>query len=274
MDGVIHVDQKIPFPSYGLNLHLIGEERTFVQKKHTHTYYNGSSMQVVVTYSEHAGKEEVCNLVWSISKCPNDCAPAGQYTFPFQITLPEWLPGSFLLNVKKESALAQIKYFLVADFVPINDTDWANDDKMISSYSSSIPIQIVKPLMTIPECNLKQSMRREIGGFLGIGKSAFSAEILFEKNTFYNSDKIRLQLICDNSGCKKDVKEFKIKLFRRYLINTNGRWQYCGFKQNSKAVNSKKEEYVATGKFPGCKSKEVVTRNLELDLPNIDANAI
>jgi hypothetical protein len=43
-----------------------------------------------------------------ISECPGDCAIAGQYSFPFEIQVPEWLPDSFILNLKKSKAYAQI----------------------------------------------------------------------------------------------------------------------------------------------------------------------
>lgn len=112
-------------------------------------------------------------------------------------------------------------------------------------------------------------MEHNIGGLFGLGASKFKAEVVFEKNEFYSNDKLKLRLTCDNSECRKDVKEFKIKLMRKYVLRTNG---ICGFYRvrDKKAVTSHKEEYVATAKFPGCKAKSLGTAELEVDIPNFD----
>ena len=43
----------------------------------------------------------------------------GQYSFPFQIQLPDWLPGSMILAVEKECARIGVEYALVAQLVPL-----------------------------------------------------------------------------------------------------------------------------------------------------------
>jgi len=77
-----------------------------------------------------------------------------------------------MFNLKKERAHAQIKFFLLAQFIPTQPGDWGNDqDREFSSFSTLREITIVKPLMTFPSMNLKQNMTHNIGGLFGLGAS-------------------------------------------------------------------------------------------------------
>ena len=57
--GVIHVNQMAEFASTGLQLKLIGTERTFVQK----VYSNGKATWT----RESSGQASVCNMEYMIS---------------------------------------------------------------------------------------------------------------------------------------------------------------------------------------------------------------
>lgn len=158
----------------------------------------------------------------------------------------------------------------MAQFQPVNDADWGlENDRTFSSYRFMRNIQVIKPLRTIPRCDLMQHMEHKIGGLFGMGSTMFYADVSFEKNEFYSNDKMRLRIVCDNSNCKKKVKEFKIKLFRKYILRTNGVVGYYRVKDR-KPVTSVKEEYVATQKFPGCDAHVKATVDLELPIPNCD----
>jgi hypothetical protein len=170
-----------------------------------------------------------------------------------------------MFNLKKERAHAQIKFALLAQFIPTQPRDWGNDqDREFSSFSTLREVTIVKPLMTFPSMNLQQKMTHNIGGLFGLGASQFTAEVLFEKNEFYNNDKPRLRVTCDNSQCRKALKEFKIKLFRTYSIMADGNQAVFPCNTKNEGASSKGSGYVAKAKFPGCKAKETVTRELEL----------
>ena len=143
--------------------------------------------------------------------------------------------------------------------------DWGTDnDREFSSFCALREVTIVKPLMTFPTTNLQQSMTHEIGGLLGLGATKFSAEVLFEKNEFYSNDKLRLRVTCDNSECRKAVKEFKIKLFRSYNITADGNQAVFPCKTKKEGATSKGMGYVGKVKFPGCNAKEKVVRDLEM----------
>jgi sporulation-control protein spo0M len=61
-------------------------------------------------------------------------------------------------------------------------------------------------------------MTHDIGGLFGLGATKFSAEVVFPKNEFTSAEKLMLRVHVDNTECKKDVKEIKIKLERFYNI--------------------------------------------------------
>jgi len=89
---------------------------------------------------------------------------------------------------------------LIAQFIPVNENDWAvKNCTTLSSYRYLHPLQIVKPLTTIPKVNLSQSMEHKIGGLFGLGASVFRANIVFEKNMYYSGEIMRFKLNCDNT---------------------------------------------------------------------------
>lgn len=59
-------------------------------------------------------------------------------------------------------------------------------------------------------------IKSEVGGFLGMGTSVCDAQIFFDKNQYYLGEEARVRIVCDNSGCEKDIKSFKFKLLRVY----------------------------------------------------------
>jgi len=83
-------------------------------------------------------------------------------------------------------------------------------------------LEITQPLFNAPVKNLSEKMTHNIGGLLGLGATKFSAEVVFEKNEFTSDEKLKLRIHCDNTDCKKDVKELKMKLERSYRIEADG----------------------------------------------------
>jgi hypothetical protein len=107
---------------------------------------------------------------------------------------------------------------------------------------------------------LQNAIEKDVGGFLGMGTSKFSAEFVFDKNEYYVGEKPRVKVICDNSTCKCDVKNFKFKLHRSYKCKTN----------LNIPVSSSDGAYISALKFPGCKAGEKVEHEFELEIPVSD----
>ncbi len=57
-------------------------------------------------------------------------------------------------------------------------------------------------------------MDTKVGGFLGFGKSLSTSKITLEKDVYTVGESIKVNVICDNSACKKDIEGFKLKLVR------------------------------------------------------------
>ena len=57
-------------------------------------------------------------------------------------------------------------------------------------------------------------MDSKVGGFMGFGKSLSTSKITLEKDVYSVGESIKVNIICDNSQCKKDIDGFKLKLVR------------------------------------------------------------
>ena len=105
---------------------------------------------------------------------------------------------------------------------PNNVDDWADVHRGISSFKSTKMIYVYRPQLQTPPVNLKVDVRSEVGGFLGMGTSVCTSQIIFEKNQYYLGEHARVRIICDNTNCEKDVRTFKFKLMRRYIGRETG----------------------------------------------------
>lgn len=103
---------------------LQGSEQTFIRKRHTRTTGSGKNRRTHTYYTNHWGKTSVCNIQYVIQQLPDGVAPAGQYTFPFSVQIPPWLPASMLLSTQRECALMAITYELVAEFKPFDESGY------------------------------------------------------------------------------------------------------------------------------------------------------
>jgi hypothetical protein len=73
-------------------------------------------------------------IAYKIADCPDGVAIPGQFSFPFSIVLPDWLPSSMVLNTLHESSYMAIKYIIAAEFHPTHPGDFSNQTHMWSSY--------------------------------------------------------------------------------------------------------------------------------------------
>jgi sporulation-control protein spo0M len=58
----------------------------------------------------------------------------------------------------------------------------------------------------------------KLGGFIGIGTKLVEANFGLDKTRFYPGEEVKLIVDLDNRKCSKDVKSYKIKLWRRWTI--------------------------------------------------------
>ena len=60
------------------------------------------------------------------------------------------------------------------------------------------------------------NLKSEVGGFIGMGTTICNTQIFFEKSQYYLGEMASVRIVCDNSACEKDIKNFKFKLLRAY----------------------------------------------------------
>jgi hypothetical protein len=83
--------------------------------------------------------------------------------------------------------------------------------------------------------------------------------LTFDKTEYYLGEKATVSFTCDNTQCSKDVKGFKLKLFRQYKA-----------KDPESGVSTSFGEYCSVVKFEGCGAYEKVTKSLAIKIPTED----
>ena len=140
LNGFIHVNLVQPmFPSTGLVLTLKGNERSFFRKTHS----SGTGENRRTETRTHVGFYPIIDGTFPVY--PNQTLPPGQYSFPFCISLPSWLPASMAVAQYREWARLSVEYRLVAQFIPTEKMNWADDSCNISSFHAIVPLYITRP---------------------------------------------------------------------------------------------------------------------------------
>ena len=84
------------------------------------------------------------------------------------------------------------------------------------------PFFVTKPQMIFPKCDIRATLENKVGGFLGMGTTQCFTEMFFDRNEYHLGEVAHVKIICDNSKCKKAVKEFKLKLSRTHTGHAEG----------------------------------------------------
>ena len=182
--GYVHVNlSRACFPVQALTIGLFGEERVFFSRKQRKAMGVGKRRRFRHHIRNHRSRVDVIDAVFPISNFPNGPPNAGQWTFPFSFMLPEWLPASMMVGASSERAKLSLHYRLVAQFVPINAQDYANDKFQRSSFYDERDIFIWRPSLQNANVDLPPlTFSDENNGCCGYGKSKFSFSVQFEKD--------------------------------------------------------------------------------------------
>ena len=138
VSGVVHVVLQQPvFPSHNITMGLYGSEGVFYRKAHR------QGKQTVLR--DHSGVFDIIQLVFPISNFVDGPPMPGQWSYPFTLQIPEWLPASMMLGGDHEQAQLSISYCLRAQFTPMNGCDWSVPQKGISSFRGTRMIYLYRP---------------------------------------------------------------------------------------------------------------------------------
>lgn len=167
---------------------------------------------------------------------PQGKAPAGKQTLTFSMQLPTDLASSMIFGAQKNVMMLSISYKLVAEFVQIDSgerqgTSSAVGEPDLEQQSDSLfkteqKIFVLKQIDSVEVVEVPsyaKYLTSEVGGFLGAGKTSSSAKFSMDRTDYYAAEKVRVRINVDNTQCKKDVKEIKIKLARKVTAIGDGR---------------------------------------------------
>ena len=145
---------------------------------------------------------------------------AGQYTYPFVLYLPQWLPQTQRLqNRHKDSNLVdqfRVEYTVRAQFVTKNPADMKTDSRFpgkfkdVSFYRGWREVLVYRPVVAqAPEILFVKSMTHSTGGIIGMGSQKSTTKVIVRQNCVRPGEKFKVTLEYDGSICVKKVKSFK-----------------------------------------------------------------
>ena len=76
----------------------------------------------------------IINLVFPLTDFIDGPPPPGQWSYPFTLQLPDWIPASFMLGGDHEKAQLSIQYSLRGQFTPKDKKDWDGSQPGMSSF--------------------------------------------------------------------------------------------------------------------------------------------
>ena len=135
--GTVHMDLKETFDSTSLTIELHGREKVSFYKRHVSTTRRGGKKRRKVKYKWHYGEAMIIKHSISLQDFIDGPPRPGQWSYPFTLTLPDWLPASMLLGSRHERSQLGIHYSLRAQMTPSSDDGWAYKDRGISKLTSN-----------------------------------------------------------------------------------------------------------------------------------------
>ena len=85
-------------------------------------------------YKWHYGEVPFIRADISLQNFVDGPPRLGQWSYPFTVKLPGWLPASMLLTGKHKRSQLSINYHLRAQMTPTFDEGWLNKENLISGF--------------------------------------------------------------------------------------------------------------------------------------------
>ena len=114
IQGIVHVNLQRPsFESQNITIGLHGSEYVYYTRSHTRQS-NSHSLHSSHT-ANHNGSCVIIDSVFPLYTLVDGPLPAGQYSFPFSLQVPEWLPASVMFDTgHSDGGQLSISYHLRA----------------------------------------------------------------------------------------------------------------------------------------------------------------
>ena len=252
--GTVLANFAKPFKTRALQLTLYGCEKVEIS-------YIKEAKQ-----TNYRCKQIIIDAPFELEKIPTELVEEGQYAWPFEITLPAWLPPSTVISANLKSTFLHVRYEVRAQFVPVEQDDWAryqNENEAVSKLRCSRMLFVnFDKTQDFPEFNDRRELNVSVGGIKGFMSTQCKTNVYLKQNQYLSGDTIQVRIECDNSKCDKDVKSFKFKLIRKY----RGRGKKFKFDEV--------QSFVSQVKLSGLAAKSKCDRVLEFQLPKESLDGI
>ena len=250
ISGTVDIEIGEPFEATNLLLEFKGVERC---------HMGGDGIIEIEDF--HREVKEVISMKQVIVQFqPGETLQEGQYSYPFQIFTPSWLPESSLFKTRKDRFT--VEYTLRAQFTPRNPALFVDHPTLpgkywnVSVFRGSRKINIFQPHTDMSvDREFKLQIRKKFGLRL-FGQTEAICDVKVNRNWYYPGEQIDVILDCDNSQCSKAIKSYKLKLFRQ--LRCRG------------AISGQFDTFVSLLKkktFPGCAAQATDNRVISFDLP-------
>ena len=197
-------------------------------------------------------KEEIYKQIIDIFYFADGHVPAGQFSFPFSVQVPNWLPPSFMWKYhdSDEKYKALIRYKIKAYIVDNHKKDKPIYGKRVLLVNPNPP-----PMAQAAEMVNKS----EVKTCCCFGQGPAEIMAYFERNVYYPTETAKAFIRMDNSKCAKDIEHISMKLMRSVRITAGNttkakEWKMAGLRQ------------------PGMTAGKAEERTMELNLSEFAQN--
>lgn len=222
LTGVIHFLLHSAIKAESLGLEFSGEEYCHWQKF-------GLGDQV----TNFVGKTPTVKQLYPIFTFPDPHVAAGNYHFPFSVTIPTTLPGSF--NYQTGSTTAQISYSASAYLHPANPK--------IRNFNIEVRVTRRRTKAIV---SLQDRVSAQVSSWCFLHKGEVRLGVVINKSAYEPGELCHLSVQVDNSRCLLDVVRLKATLYRTFRLTDN-------YRQTTVLKQSISEEY-ATQRIPAGRS--------------------
>ena len=255
ISGTIDIEIGTAFDASDLVLEFAGVERSHL-----------SAESVIHVKDYHREVKEIVTIKQVVVEFPaGQTLQPGQYSYPFQVYTPGWLPESTLFKTRKDRFA--VEYTIRAQFTPRDPSLYVDHPTLPGKYSNvsvfrgSRRLYIYQPVRELAPKNYRLEIKSKVGLRL-FGSSQSTCEIRFNRNQYCPGDMVDIWLNCDNSKCDKAVRSYKFKLFRRLRCREPVAGHFDGF-----------ETLIKTVKEPGCAAKKREEKHLQFQIPLMEKDS-
>lgn len=207
--GVIKIYVEEAVSATDLNLKFIGKEKTRWEERRSRQVFDGSKFKTEYYNETYKGEKKFLELsfpIWNFG----GYLDKGQYTIPFGVQLPNWLPPSF--HHEKGSVKGKVAYKLKA---VVHDTDKVKPHKNVLWVKS-----LLHPAHPIHQVSGQETFHVRNCCCFRAGVTEVSAHL--NRNVATLEDNLTASILVNNSKGRQSITRISCTLVRTLLVKNHG----------------------------------------------------